>query len=54
MQQQKYPRFCANLEVKEGWVTRIAIDYEDVTLPTQNVMVDYDNVPFRCRVCLSW
>lgn len=52
MQQQKHPRFCVDLKVNERWVTSIAIDYEDVTLPTHNVMVDYDNVPFRCRVVL--
>jgi hypothetical protein len=54
MQQQKHPRFCVDLNVNEGWVTSIALNYEDVTLPTQNVMVDYDSVPFRCRACLSW
>lgn len=48
------PGFCINLNVKEGWVTSIALNSEDGILPTQIIEVDYDTLPFRCRSCLSW
>lgn len=49
----KDPRFGVNLKVKELWVTSIALSTLEGILPTQNVMIDYDNLPSRCRACFS-
>ena len=48
------PRFCVNLMVSKGWVTSIDLETEDGTLPPQNVLVDYDKLPMRCKACHSW
>ena len=47
-------RFCINLEISKGWATRIDLELVRGSLPTQNVLVDYDKLPIRCRACLSW
>ena len=50
----KDPRFCVNLEINKGWATSIELVTEGGILPPQTVVVDYDKLPIRCRVCLSW
>ena len=50
----KDPRFCVNLEISKGWVTCIDLECEGGVLAPQKIMVDYDKLPIRCRVCLSW
>lgn len=50
----KDPRFCINLQISNAWVTNIALETENGALPAQVVEVDYDNLPMRCRICLSW
>ena len=50
----KDPRFCVNLEISKGWATSIELVTEDGILPPQIVTIDYDRLPIRCRVCLSW
>lgn len=50
----KDPRFCINLEISKGWVTSIDLESEEGILPSQRIMVNYDKLPIRCRVCLSW
>ena len=50
----KDPRFCINLEISKGWATSIDLEMEDGNMPPQRIMVDYDKLPIRCRVCLSW
>ena len=50
----KDPRFCVNLEISKGWATSIELVTEGGILPPQTVMIDYDKLPIRCRVCLSW
>ena len=50
----KDPRFCVNLEISKGWVTCIDLECEGGILPPQKIMVDYDKLPIRCRVYLSW
>lgn len=46
-------RFCVNLKVDKGWVTNIVLSTKEAILPTQHVLVDYDNLPFWCKGCLS-
>ena len=48
------PRFCVNLKVDKGWVTNIMLESEEGVVPPQEVMVDYDKLPLRCRACHSW
>lgn len=50
----KDPRFCINLEISKGWATSIELITEGGILPPQTVLIDYDKLPIRCRVCLSW
>ena len=50
----KDPRFCVNLEISKGWATSIELVTEGGILPPQIVEIDYDKLPIRCRVCLSW
>jgi hypothetical protein len=50
----KDPRFCINLEISKGWVTCIDLECEGGILAPQKIMVDYDKLPIRCRICLSW
>ena len=50
----KDPRFCINLEMSKGWVTSTDLESKADILPSQTIMVDNDNLPIRCRVCLSW
>jgi hypothetical protein len=50
----KNPRFCANFKVGKGWITNIALKFKECILLAHNVLIDYDNVPFRCRACQSW
>ena len=50
----KDPRFCVDLEINKGWVTCIDLECEGGVLAPQKIMVDYDKLPSRCRVCLSW
>lgn len=50
----KDPRFCVNLEINKGWATCIVLESEEGILPPQTIMVDYEKLPIRCRVCLSW
>ena len=50
----KDPRFCINLEINKGWDTCIDLECEGGVLAPQKIMVDYDKLPIRCRVCLSW
>jgi hypothetical protein len=50
----KDPRFCINLVVSGGWVTNIDLETEGGILPVQKVLVDYDKLPMRCKVCHSW
>ena len=50
----KDPRFCVNLEISKGWATSIELVTEGGILPPHIVLVDYDKLPIRCRVCLSW
>ena len=50
----KDPRYCINLKVNKGWVTSIALSKEEGILPTQHLLVVYDNLPFRCRSCHKW
>ena len=50
----KDPRFCINLEISNGWATNIELETEGGILPPHIVLVDYDKLPIRCRVCLSW
>ena len=52
--QAKYPRFCVNLEISKGWVTCIDLECERGVMAPQKIMMDYDKLPIRCRVCLSW
>lgn len=47
-------RFCINLKVNKRWVTCIEFESEDGISPPQKVLVDYDKLPIRCRVCHSW
>ena len=39
---------------KKVGFTDISLNPIDGIVPAQNVMVDYNNMPFRCQVCLSW
>jgi hypothetical protein len=39
-------RFCINLKINEGWVTSIALSFEEGILTIHNVVVDYDKLPF--------
>ena len=48
------PRFCINLEINKGWATSIELRTEGGILPPQTISIDYDKLPIRCRVCLSW
>ena len=48
------PRFCVNLMVTNGWVTSIDLETDDGILPTLKVLVDYDRLPMRCKVCHNW
>ena len=48
------PTFCINLEISKGWVTSIELESEGGILPPQKILVDYDKLPIKCRVCLSW
>jgi hypothetical protein len=48
------PRFCINLEINKGWVTSIDLECERGILAPQKILVDYDKLPIRCRICLSW
>ena len=48
------PRFCINLEISKGWATSIELITEGGILPPQTILIDYDKLPIRCRVCLSW
>ena len=48
------PRFCVNLMVSKGWVTSIDLETEDGSLPPQKILVDYDKLPMRCKVCHNW
>ena len=48
------PRFCVNLKINEGWINSIALNLENGILRIQTIVVDYDSLTFRCRVCLSW
>ena len=48
------PRFCINLEISKGWVTSIDLECERGMLASQKIMLDYDKLPIRCRICLSW
>ena len=50
----KNPRFCVNLEISKGWATSIELVTEGGILPPQIVVIDYDKLPIRCRVCLRW
>jgi hypothetical protein len=50
----KDPRFCINLEISKGWVTSIDLECEGGILAPQKILVDYDKLPIRCRICLSW
>lgn len=50
----KDPRFYINLQICSGWVSGIALESEGGTSLPQLVEVDYDNLPMRCRICLSW
>ena len=50
----KDPRFCVNLEISKGWATCIVLESKEGILPPQTIMVDYEKLPIRCRVCLSW
>ena len=50
----KDPRFCINLMVNNGWITSIDLETDDGLLPIQKVLVDYDKLPMRCKVCHSW
>ena len=50
----KDPRFCVNLEISKGWATCTMLESEEGILPPQIIMVDYEKLPIRCRVCLSW
>ena len=50
----KDPRFCINLEISKGWATSIDLEMENGLMPPQRIMVDYDELPIRCRACLSW
>ena len=49
----KDPRFCINLEISKGWVTSIDKESEEWILPSQRIMLDYDKLCIRCKVCLS-
>lgn len=49
----KDPRFCINLKINKGWLTNIELESEGGIVPPQKIMVDYDKLPIRCRVCLS-
>ena len=49
----KDPRLCVNININEGQVTRIALNYDEGILPPQKTLVDHDKLPCRCRVCLS-
>ena len=49
------PRFCINVKVNKGWFTCIDLENEDGTSPPPHkVLVDYYNLPIRCRACHSW
>ena len=48
------PRFCINLEISKGWVTSIDLECERGMLASQKIMLDYDQLPITCRICLSW
>ena len=50
----KDPRFCINLEISKGWATSIDLESKIGILPPQRIMIDYDKLPIRCRVCMSW
>lgn len=48
------PMFCVNLNIKKWWVSSIILGAEDENLPSHNIVVDYDTLPFRCKSCLNW
>lgn len=50
----KDPRFCINLMVNKGWATSIDLDSGGEISPPQRVLVDYDNLPIRCKACHNW
>lgn len=47
-------RFCINVTVSKGWVTRIDLASDESGMSHQGVLVDYDNLPIRCRSYHSW
>ena len=50
----KDPRFCINLGISKGWATSIELITKGGILPPHTVLIDYDRLPIRCRVCLCW
>lgn len=50
----KDPRFCINLKMNKWWITSLDLESKVDILTPQKIMVDYDKLPIRCRVCLSW
>lgn len=50
----KVSRFCVNLKINKGWVTNINLETKGGILSLQEVVVDYDKLLIRCRVCHSW
>lgn len=52
--ESKYPKFCINLHFSNGWATNTVLELDEGILPSQAVIVDYDSLPMRCKVCLSW
>lgn len=47
------PMFCINLMVGKGWVKCINLEVEEGLLPPQKIVVDYGNLPLRCRACYN-
>lgn len=40
--------------VNKGWVTSIILGFEECILPPQTVVVDYENLPIKCRASHIW
>jgi hypothetical protein len=48
---RREPRFCIGLNPKEGWESEVVINRKSgEKIP---VLIDYDNLPIRCRFCWS-
>ena len=54
MSTPKIRDYVSTLRLAKCWVTNIDLESEAGILSLQKIMMDYDKLPIRCRVRLSW